>query len=179
MSVCYKKIEGFPGYRVGDDGSVWTRKKTGNGDHYYVEWKRLKPQIMRNGYHRVKLFRGGGDKKRYYESVHRLVLTAFLGRHPSKPVCRHFPDPDRSNNSLENLSWGTTKENCADKATHGNLMRGETVHTHKLTEEQVISIRIRRRNGAKAKNLAIEFGLSEGGMYSVLSKKNLETSALT
>jgi hypothetical protein len=51
--------------------------------------------------------------------------------------CRHFPDPNRRNNRLENLSWGTPAENAADKIGHGTHNRGERHPLARLSEVDV------------------------------------------
>src|SRR5206468_529229 len=71
--VEYRPIEGHPGYRVGDDGSVWSCRHRGRREHLLARWTRLRPGLSVKGYHHVTLssctvFR-----------VHRLVLEAFVG----------------------------------------------------------------------------------------------------
>lgn len=61
--------------------------------------------------------------------VHRLVLAAFVGPRPPGMVCRHFPDRDPRNNRLDNLSYGTLKQNAQDKVIHGTM--GGWKHTAK------------------------------------------------
>jgi hypothetical protein len=57
----------------------------------------------------------------YYAPVARLMLEAFVGPPPSsKHVARHLDD-DRSHNLLENLAWGTPKQNAEDASRNGRL----------------------------------------------------------
>lgn len=73
-AIAYRDIPEFPGYRVGDDGSVWScRSRNGLGDFGPWREKRVKPDSK--GYIRVGLMR---DKKFHFLGVHRLVLIAFI-----------------------------------------------------------------------------------------------------
>jgi len=54
------------------------------------------------------------DKIRKMHTIHKLVLNAFIGPRPSGMECRHL-DSNARNNTLENLKWGTPKENCLDR----------------------------------------------------------------
>lgn len=114
-SVIYRDIPEFPGYRAGDDGSVWTcRRKGGNdrgSDRFTDTWRRMKPH-PHNGYLRVSLIRDGRVCSR---TVHNLVLMAFVGPCPQGMEGCHYPDPDRANNRLSNLRWDTHSENARDK----------------------------------------------------------------
>ncbi len=60
-----------------------------------------------------------GKIKQCYLS--RLVLEAFKGLAPSdKPIARHLDD-NRFNNNLDNLEWGTTKDNTDDAFRNGRM----------------------------------------------------------
>jgi hypothetical protein len=56
----------------------------------------------------------------YKRAVHRLVLEAFVGLRPLGMECRHLNGKCRDNR-LDNLKWGSTDENLADKIQHGNF----------------------------------------------------------
>lgn len=55
--------------------------------------------------------------------------------------CRHFPDRSHLNNRLDNLSWGTKKQNAADKEVQGQSQRGERNRMAKLSAADVKNIR--------------------------------------
>ena len=132
----YRLIPGFPKYRVGRDGSVWS-KCSGL-------WKRLKPVRSGKGYRAVDLVCNGTVSRRY---VHRLVLTAFRGPCPAGHESRHL-DGKRTNNRLTNLLWGTPCENAADKERHGTAIRGERHGNAKLSDADVRAMRdMRTRDG--------------------------------
>jgi hypothetical protein len=119
-AVTYLPISDFPGYRVGDDGSVWTQWEKvvvafGAGCYYRVgkTWKRLKTTPIGAGYPSVHLFSGGVAK---LFCVHRLVLETFVGLCPKGMECCHAPDPDKTNCRLENLRWDTRGNNHRDRS---------------------------------------------------------------
>lgn len=113
-SVEYRPVLGFPGYFVGSDGSVWTAKAKGGNDRrprIASEWKRLSVHQNRAGYLIVNLDHNG---KNYTRQVHRLVLEAFVAPRPDGMEACHYPDPDKTNNGIDNLRWDTHVENAKD-----------------------------------------------------------------
>lgn len=65
--VEFKDISDFPGYCVGDDGSVWSRHKWGYRAGLVDAWRPLSLQKHPNGYQTVSLTRGG---KKSSKKVH-------------------------------------------------------------------------------------------------------------
>jgi hypothetical protein len=96
------------------------------------KWGHLKVTLTRKGAQER-----GEDKKDF--SVHRLVLAAFT--HASDQEVRHI-NGIAWDNTLENLTYGTSKENSEDAKRHGTL-RGAP----KLTPQQVEEIRTTERRG--------------------------------
>lgn len=146
---------GFPGYRVGSDGSVWSLKH---------RWgprprpKQLRPLPCRTGHQAVWLSIGARAVRRH---IHRLVLEAFVGPRLLGQECCH-EDGDPTNNRLSNLRWDTSKANSADAQKHGTRVMGET---HGLAKLSVASVRETRRlyanGGYTLKSLALRFGVVE------------------
>lgn len=62
-------------------------------------------------------------------AVHRLVTLAFLGEPGDGQEVRHLNGQPKDNR-LENLRWGTKRENMADKLIHGTYRNGNTDKTH-------------------------------------------------
>lgn len=137
-TVTYRPIEGFPGYEVGDDGSVRSRVR---GAERLMKFF----PSRRGGYLRVALYRPGRNQH-VKKLVHALVLTAFVGPKPRGLECRHL-DGNPTNNRLSNLKWGTRKENTDDRARHGKNVRGERQWKAKLDPEKVRSIRAEYATG--------------------------------
>jgi hypothetical protein len=73
----------------------------------------MKHNIMKDGYHRIRLCK---NKKRKDYYIHKLVALAFLPNPENKFEVDHI-DRDKNNNTLENLRWSTRSENTqnADK----------------------------------------------------------------
>ena len=90
---------------------------------------------------------------------HVLVLEAFIGTRPQGCFGCH-KDGIPSNNAVENLYWGTQKENMADAARHGTLRRGEKIPWSKLLENDVCIIRDLKGKVPQAE-LAARFGVGQ------------------
>lgn len=52
--------------------------------------------------------------------IHTLVMLSFVGPRPENMECCHF-DGNPLNNRLDNLRWGTSKDNKADSIRHGTF----------------------------------------------------------
>lgn len=87
----------FPGYELYSDGRIYSR----------ISNRFLKPLKVPNGYTHVVLTKRG-VKKRF--SIHRLILTGFLGQPASGMVANH-KNGNKTDNRLENLEWVTQSEN--------------------------------------------------------------------
>lgn len=81
----------------------------------------------RSGY--IKLPDGG--------LLHKVVLASFEDPPFEGVLVRHAPDPDRTNNTLSNLWWGTYKENGADTKAMGRTLVGGRHRRAVLTDAQV------------------------------------------
>jgi HNH endonuclease len=150
------------GYRVGDDGSVWSCVIGGCNPRVGDRWVELKPSPQKSGHMRVWL---GRDDQRF---VHILVLEAFVGPCPEGLECRHL-DGNPGNNRLDNLCWGTRKENYDDSVRHGTASLrpgghlGEENLSSKLAGAVVREVmRLRESTGAGAKTIARGLGLGDG-----------------
>lgn len=117
----WRAVPGWPGYEVsnlGDVGSLWV--KNPQVGHYIGSKRKLLSQAHRGKYKTVGLSKGGKTKTL---SVHKLLLTAFKGAPEKGFQARHL-DGNPSNNRLDNLLWGTSKENAADRKRHGTVPLG-------------------------------------------------------
>ena len=137
IMVNYKYIPEYPGYRVGDDGSVWSLwVGSGGGTRLGTYWRQLKTPPNEKGYQRVNLIRDG--KPRSFR-VHRLVLLAFVGPCPKGMQARHL-NGNSSDNRLANIAWGTPEENYADIHRHGTYHTNR--HNRRFTHEgQAMSLK--------------------------------------
>lgn len=166
--MTYKDIPGFPGYRAGDDGTVWSCRQPGPNRPLARLWVLLKPRISHNGYERYTLFKKG---HRHGKFGHILVLEAFVGPCPDGMECRH-PDRSRTNNRLENLSWGTRQENEGDKISHGTKTESENHWKAALNTSDIITIRKRYSDGVSRSQLAKEYGTTWHNIHRIVKRKS-------
>ncbi len=159
-----RHVPGFPGYIVGTDGNVWSCRQGGIRE-MIKPWRKLKgPPSAGRGYRMVQL---GAS---HYRMIHRLVLQVFVGKAPPGHQSRHL-DGNLSNNRLDNLCWGTAKENEADKVAHGTKLFGEQSPLAKLTAAKVLAIRKQRGKQTQAK-LAEEFGVCSATIAHIMTRRN-------
>lgn len=154
-SVEYRFVYGDEGYRVGSDGSLWTRYRRGPNGRKLRPWKQLKPTANGGGYFWTRLIINGRSVNL---SVHQLVLEHFVGPCPEGMEARHL-DGSKINNAKANLAWGTPQENADDKRRHGTVQKGSEASNAKLTESQVLEIKARRQRGEKLRIIAADFGV--------------------
>ena len=93
-----KDIIGYEGlYAVTSCGKIWS----------YRSKIFLKPQVNKDGYLRVGLWKNG-EVKKYL--IHRLVAEAYIPNPEGLPQVNH-KDENKENNCLQNLEWCDPKYN--------------------------------------------------------------------
>lgn len=101
------------GYFVGRCGNVWSAKT-----------KQMLSLRIKHGYPcvvmRIAAPTHGAAGRRLYR-VHRLVGKAFLPNPEGHPLLRHLNDV-KTDNRVENLKWGTHRENMADAVRNGRFL---------------------------------------------------------
>lgn len=100
------QIEGFPGYHVTRCGRVLS---TGSNWRGYGA-RELRQHPNSHGYPSVHVQSPNGRRQRIL--VHTAVARAFLPPRPSEAHQVRHLDGTRTNNRVENLAWGTAKENA-------------------------------------------------------------------
>jgi hypothetical protein len=111
--------------------------------------KILKPYVAPSGHLHVLI---RSKKLR----VHHAVLLAFGFERPLGMVCRHFDD-DPANNRIDNLSWGTYRDNAADAIRNDRVRHGESKRGSRLTAAQAVEI---RKDLRAARVVGAEYGVS-------------------
>ena len=101
--------------------------------------------------------------------VHVLVLTAFVGPRPEGLYGCHRDD-NPENNVLNNLYWGTPKENSNDKKLNGNQPYGEDCTAAKLTLEKVEEMRS-LKGKASQEIIGQLFGVGQPQVSRIINKK--------
>lgn len=140
-----------------------------NGFKQHI-WARTLKQKTQNGYKIVTLSKNGICKQ---IRVHILVLSTFQGERPPGLISRHL-DGVRANNYNSNLRWGTYSENTKDRKKHGrwNLPKGVDCYRSKLTEEQVLQIRIWFSSKTHTmRELSEIFNMNTGSIYQIVHRQ--------
>ena len=151
----------YTNYEVSNTGLVRRRTKARGA----IVGKILKP-TPKDGYASVYL-----APQRHRRGVHCLVLEAFVGPRPDGMQCRHL-NGVRTDNSLENLSWGTRQQNYADSVIHGTSSRGERNGLSRLTARDVADIRCRHASGSITQYaLANEYCVSHTTMGRIIQRR--------
>lgn len=94
----YKEVKNFPGYKIGNDGSLLSSKR---GKGYIKTFPN--PEEYRFAY----LYK---DNKRHILAVHRLVAEHFVPN-PNNYDCVNHKDENKENNLYTNLEWCTKSYN--------------------------------------------------------------------
>lgn len=167
----WRPVPDFEGrYEVSDSGTI--RSLTSGGGIRRTP-KIKKPSLNRGGYHMVVL----GNRQRCKGwTIHRLVLTAFVGPMPSNIDGCHN-NGIRTDNRLENLRWATRAENEADKIAHGTKTVGEKNGFSKLTSSQVRKIRSLEGKMSQ-REIAEEVGATQQNVSCIIRGKTWSNSAL-
>lgn len=139
MSEIWKNIPGYEGiYWVSSHGRV----KNKNG---FMRLTKVK------GYYSVKL---SNDGYRHLFKIHRLVMQAFVGY--SEMMVLHN-NGNSEDNRLENLRYGTAKENMEDMSKH----RKEKGLFSRFTIEERDKIGSLLLKGLSGKAIAKEMGVHQ------------------
>lgn len=144
-----KPIKGYENYSISKTGEV-TNTNTG---------RVLKACLNGIGYYHVSLHKDGKQKS---VKLHRLVAEHFIPNPDNLPVVRHLNDV-KNDNRIENLAWGTQKDNMKDKFRNG-YKHG----ARKLNEEQVKEIFFDTRIQVE---IAKEYGMHRQTVNQIKRKK--------
>lgn len=168
-TVEYRDVPGFPGYRVGNDGSVWSNFIPGT-HATGGPWKRMSSaEQSRTSHQHVVLC--NGSRNHATRLVHRLVLEVFVGPCPAGMECCHN-DGDASNNCVDNLRWDTLAANRQDMVTHGRSTSGRKSVWAKLTDEIVCRIRIDCAAGVLLqREIAAKYGVTQTLISQIARRK--------
>lgn len=143
-------IPNFPGYKIDTNGNIfsyWTTHLVHIKKHRgFVSsevaigdvLRKRKSFIMSNGYSGISLRKGG---RSYTKTVHRIFAKIFIPNLEHKSYVCH-KNGCRSDNRIENLYWGTAKENSFDTNKHGRRIMGEYMHNAQLNTKKVKLFRL-------------------------------------
>ena len=159
----YAQIPGFSRYRIYEDGRVESNFQRGSVAR--DRWTFLSPQPSGpRGYRIVTLVNDEG--KHWRTRLHVVVARAWHGPRPfPKAVVRHV-DGNTNNHHRTNCLWGTYKQNEDDKLAHGTWWCRR--NGGKLNYSAACEIRAKRKAGARAEDLAKEYGVTTPTIYRLL-----------
>jgi hypothetical protein len=169
-----RDIPGYEGlYQVDTEGEVHSLGRTTIAKDGVV--MRFRPRKMKLsqyhplGYLHVLLCSGDGARKTC--RIHRLVAETFLGPCPAGMQVRHLNGIARDNR-LSNLAYGTLKENADDRREHGTHPAGtKNPRSQFHSDQQIVDIRRRWREGEKRQALADEYGVSLATIKFIVYRK--------
>lgn len=151
----WKDVVGFEGiYLVSNLGRIQSLARD-----RILENKILKQYINFSGYVIIKLQNNG---KIFSRKVHRLVAIAFKPN-PNNYSEINYISGVKTENHVENLEWCDHHHNMKHAVKMGlhRCIQGEDIHLAKLTEEQVLEIREKRKSGVSLNQLALEYKVSK------------------
>ena len=162
----WKDIKGFEGcYQISSLGRIKSLERQDSKGRLRKE--RILSQNKKDdkGYHTANLYKDG---KNQYKRVHILVAEAFIPNPNNKPEVNHI-DGNKSNNSVSNLEWNTTKENCEHRQRMG---LGDTKSANNARKIKVESYDLKTGKTIKqyecAADAAREFGVKNDAISSVV-----------
>lgn len=157
-------IPGFMGYYVSKTGNVYSRYIRGSRGKLSNEFTPLIPK-KRPKYYSVSLYRDGKSTKIF---VHRLVAMTYIPNPKNKPCVCH-KDNDRTNNRVENLYWGTYKENTQQCIQDGRFKPGG----RDILDEFSINCLLYEYNLGKPRSiLKKKFGISDSAITRIINLKS-------
>lgn len=156
----WRRIPWAPHYEVSNDGLVASWRPYRNFAPPPKERRILKPNRDKDGYARVGFYVDGVLQS---WRVCRLVGMVWLGTPPDGFVIRHL-DGSKDNDTVENLVWGTPKENSLDSQAHGTWVHGDRVNTSKMTSDQVRDVLKSDKSHAE---LARQYGVTPCAIWHI------------
>ena len=142
----WKQVPGWPHYEVSDCGIVRSldREYVDSRGHHCRRKGKVLSAFNHGKYPKVRLSHLGRYESR---TVHTLVAEAFIGPRPERAEVRHL-DGDPTNNRVENLAYGSTRDNMLDRVRHGtdpNRRKTRCPQGHPYSEENTYRTRTGKR----------------------------------
>lgn len=150
-----------PGYHISKRGKIYSRWDV-NGKGILSKRYHLKqPHLNKNGRYIIGLSQPGIGTTKWL--VHRLVALVYLPNPEELPYVCH-KDNVPTNNSVNNLYWGTQKDNMSQASKDGRMIQAkgkDSVH-YKGTEIQrsyiprLINLGFTRKEISEIMNLGVQ-----------------------
>lgn len=159
MEEIWKDIPGYEGkYQASNMGRIRSLDRKVRGVCHYTGkdfYRRIKGQLLKPGRFckagHVSVVLGHGTTGK---PVHQLVMKTFAGETPEGMEVLHI-NGDPADNRLENLRYGTRRDNILDVYRIGKAWR-------KLTADDVVCIRFKCFCGFCDQEIADEYDVTKG-----------------
>lgn len=159
MKIIFVDIPGFPGYKAGSDGHIYSFLVGNTGRVDYDRTPRcLKGHRSTTSRYLFVALRKGG--RTFLKRVHSLVCMAFHGLCPNGLETSHV-NGNIYDNIPGNLCWETRRENLARKKIHGTDDTGFRNSRALFDAVQLAEIRLRLARGDTARSIAALFGCDD------------------
>lgn len=159
--ILHDNIPGYPGYHISKRGRIYSRWDV-NGKGILSKRYHLKqPHLNKKGRYIIGLSQPGLGTTKWL--VHRLVALVYLPNPEGLPYVCH-KDNVPTNNSVNNLYWGTQKDNMSQASKEGRMIQAkgkDSVH-YKGTEIQrsyiprLINLGFTRKEISEIMNLGVQ-----------------------
>lgn len=182
----WKDVVGFEGYyqvsNLGRIKSLFRMVRTNHAGSLQPVKEKIKKQTLaftvnhgkkRKGYLQVCLSANGINT---YCLVHRIVLIAFSKNIPENCEVCHI-DGDSHNNRIDNLRWGTHKENMQDAVLSGTSKRmgsKKKCESHwkaRFKNNDVLKIRELYHSGMSKSDIESLYGVKRGSLNHILANR--------
>lgn len=154
-------IPGYPGYHISKRGKIYSRWDVNGKGILNKRYHLKQPHLNKNGRYIVGLSQPGIGTTKWL--VHRLVALVYLPNPEELPYVCH-KDNVPTNNSVNNLYWGTQKDNMSQASKDGRMIQAkgkDSVH-YKGTEIQrsyiprLINLGFTRKEISEIMNLGVQ-----------------------
>lgn len=159
--IFHDNIPGYPGYHISKRGRIYSRWDVNGKGILNKRYHLKQPHLNKNGRYVVGLSQPGIGTTKWL--VHRLVALVYLPNPEELPYVCH-KDNVPTNNSVNNLYWGTQKDNMSQASKDGRMIQAkgkDSVH-YKGTEIQrsyiprLINLGFTRKEISEIMNLGVQ-----------------------
>uniref|UniRef100_A0A6M3KG44 Putative structural protein n=1 Tax=viral metagenome TaxID=1070528 RepID=A0A6M3KG44_9ZZZZ len=131
-----KLIPNFPNYLANTKGNIYSLRPIRRFAKPPIKPRKLKGTIH-GKYKCVGLMK---NKKLHYRRIAPLILETFISPRPKGKYACH-KSLNSFNNNLNNLYWGTPKQNSQDMVRANRQAKGEQNGFARFNKEEIIKIR--------------------------------------
>ncbi len=169
MKEVWKDITGYEGlYQVSNTGKVRSLNYLNTG-----EIRELKQAFLKGNYRTVNLYKNRIPCK---YTVHSLVAKHFIPNPKNLPIVMHKKEnlPIEELHSVDNLQWGTSKDNVQDMILKDRAVINYGTNHGKsiITENDVTAIRtLHQETGEGRRKISRKLGLPLAAVGEVLRGK--------